>query len=238
MAATNQERLHSIVQAHATSQPFFEEFQHFHLSVKQKLWSVDYFYDQITKLKPEVLYQQQRARGSTLVLDQYTDKEGFGLYANLILDGFLMNTMAALDTLAHEIKVLYKFDPVPRKVYIHTIKGKLEREHPYRALTNYLSSELAKPWFDPFATYRHCTTHESLVGANIRYDETLITGELQQAFITLPDDPRSKPFTYGRNRELKSYCDKVRRSVIKMVRHSYYCIFQDIKAAHNILPIT
>lgn len=229
--------MQSIVQAHAPSQPFLEGFQHFHLSVKQKLWSVDYFHDQIAKLKPEVLYQQQRTQGSTLVLDQYTDKEGFGLYANLILDGFLMNAMAALDTLAHEIKVLYAFHPVPRKVYIHTIKQRLEGQHPYCALTKYLSGELAKPWFDPFATYRHCTTHESLVGSNVRYDETLITGYLQQAIITLPDDPRNRPFTYSRNRELKSYCVKIRRSVTDLVRHSYYCMIEDIKVAHNILPI-
>lgn len=235
--ATNQQRLQSIIQGHALSQPLLEEFQHFHLSVEQKLWSVDYFHDRIAELKPEVAYGQQRTRGSTLVLDQHTDKEGFGLYANLILDGFLMNAMAALDTLAHEIKVLYAFHPVPRNVYIHTIKGNLVREHPSSALTRYLSSELAKPWFGPFATYRHCTTHESLVGSNVHYDETLITGELRQAFITLPDDPRNRPFTFRRNRELKSYCVKIRRTVTDLVRHSYYCIIQDIKVAHNILPI-
>jgi len=163
--------------------------------------------------------------------DPYINKEGFGLYANLIPDGFLMNAMAALDTLAHEIKVLYTFQSVPRSVYIHTIKQRLEEQHPYCNLTKYLSDELAKPWFDPFATYRNCTTHESLVGSNVRYDETLITGDLQQAFITLPDDPRNRPFTYSRNRELKSYCVKIRRSVTDLVRHSYYCIIQDIMVA-------
>jgi len=236
--ATNQQKLQSTVETHAPSQSFLEEFQHFHLSVKQKLWSVDYFYNQIVELKPEVLYQQQETRGSTLVLkDPYINKEGFGLYANAILDGFLMNAMAVLDTLAHEIKILYTFQHVPQKVYIHTIKGKLAREYPSCTLTGYLSSELAKPWFDLFATYRHCTTHESLVGSNVRYDETLITGELQQAFITLPDDPGDRPFTYRRNRELKSYCIKIRGRVTELVRHSYYLIIQDIKVAHNILPI-
>lgn len=229
--------MQSIIRDHAPSQLFLEEFQHFHLSVEQKLWSINYFHDQIAQLKPEVLYQQQPTREGTLVLDQHTDKEGFRLYANLILDGFLMNAMAALDTLAHEIKVLYGFHPVPRKVYILTITEKLAREHPSCTLNRYLSSELAKPWFEPFATYRHCTTHESLVGSNVRYDETLITGELRQAFITLPDDPRNRPFTYIRNRELKSYCIKIRRRVTDLVHHSYSLIIQDIRVAHNILPI-
>jgi len=236
--ATNQQRLQSIVQAHAPSQAFLEEFQHFHLSVKQKLWSVDYFHNQINELEPEVLYQQQRTRGSTLVLKEpYINKEGFGLYANLVLDGFLMNAMAALDTLAHEIRVLYVFQPSPQNVYIRAIKQRLINEHPHCSLTQYLSDELTKPWFDPFANYRHCTTHESLVTSNVSYGETLITGDPQPAFITLADDPRNRPCTYNLKRELKSYCVKNKKSVTDLVRHSYYCIIQDIRAAHNTLQI-
>lgn len=235
--ATNQERLQSIVLRHATGQPFLDEFCHIHLSVRQKLWSVDYFHNQIIELKPEILYEQ-RTKGYTLVLDQYTDKEGFGFYANLLLDGFLMNAMSAFDTLAHEIKVLYRFRRVPPKLYIHTIKDCLVRDHSHCALTMYLSREMVKPWFDTFATYRHCTTHESLVGSNVRFDVSLITGDLQQVYVPLPDDARSKPFTYRHDRELKSFCGKVNKRVITMVRHSYYCIIQDIKAANNVLPIT
>lgn len=235
--ATNQRRLQSIVQTHAQSQPFLEEFQHFHLSVKQKLWSVDYFRDRINELKPEMLYQQQGTEGNILMLGQSLDKERFGLYANLILDGFLMNTMAALDTLAHEIKILYTFNPALRKIYIRIVEQKLKDQHPNQVLTKHLSRELAKPWFKTLAEYRHCTTHESLVGSNVRFDEALITGDIQQAIIPLPDDPRNRPFTYRRNRELKSYCVKTRNSVNDLVRHSYYCIIQDIKAAHNTLPI-
>jgi len=234
---TNQQRLQSIVQAHAPSQPFLEEFQHFHLSVRQKLWSVDNFHRQIHELKPEVLYEQ-RTQGNILVLDQSTDTEGFGFYANLLLDGFLMNAMSALDTLAHEIKVLYRFHRVPRKIYIRTIKGYLIREHLHCALTTYLSTELAKPWFDTFATYRHCTTHESLVGANVRFEASLITGDLQDAYVPLPDDPRRKPFSYRHARELKSYCDRVKNYVTALVRHSCYCIIQDINSAGSGLPIT
>jgi hypothetical protein len=234
--ATNQERLQSVIQTHATSQLFVEEFQHFHLSVKQKLWSADYFQDRIDELEPEVLYRQKGTE-NILIPDQYQGRERFGLYANLILDGFLMNSMAALDTLAHEIKILYAFLRIPRKVYIHIIEQKLRSDHPHKRLTTYLSGELAKTWYNTLSEYRHCTTHESLVGSNVRSDETLITGDIQQAMILLPDDPRNRPFTYTRNRELKSYCAKARKNVANLVRHSYYCIVQDIRAAHNTLPI-
>ena len=235
--ATNQSRLQSIVKTHATNQTFREEFQHFHLSVQQKLWSVDYFRERIKELEPEVLYKPKGSQENILMVDQYQDKEWFGLYANLILDGFLMNTMAALDTLAHEIKLLYTFPPLRPRIYIHTIEQKLTSHHPSKSLTTYLSTELARPWFNTLSEYRHCTTHESLVGSNVRADAALITGHIQQAIITLPDDPRNRPFTYRRNRELKSYCAKTRKGVTDLVRHSYYCILQDIRAAHNNLPI-
>ncbi len=235
--ATNQRRLQSIVQTIVPSQSFREEFQHFHLSVEQKLWSVDYFQERIDELEPEVFYKPKGSQENMLMVDQYQDKERFGFYANLSLDGFLMNTMAALDTLAHEISILYTFPALPPKIYIHTIKQKLTRHHPSKSLTTYLSRELARPWFHTLSEYRHCTTHESLVGSNVRADAALITGHIQQAIIMLPDDPRNRPFTYRRNRELKSYCAKARRSAIDLVRHSYYCIMQDIRVAQNILPI-
>ena len=235
--ATSQSRLQSIIRTPATSQAYREEFQHFHLSVAQKLWSVDYFQEQIDELEPEVLYTPTGSQKNVLMVDQYQDRERFGLYANLILDGFLMNTMAALDTLAHEIKTLYTFPPLRPIIYIHTIKRQLTIHHPSKSLTTYLSTELARPWFNTLSEYRHCTTHESLVGSNVRADAALINGHIQQAVIVLPDDPRSRPFTYKRNRELKSYCAKARRSVTALVRHSYHWIIQDIKAAHNTLPI-
>ena len=237
MPATNQERLLSLVQAHPAGSHLLDEVLHFHMSVKQKLWSIDYFNGQVQDLKPEVLYQA-RTQGNTLVLDRSTDVEGFGLYANLLLDGFLMNTVSALDTFAHEVKALYQFHRPPSKVYIRRIEGCLAREHAGRALTTYLSVELAKRWFDTLTVYRHCTTHESLVGANVRFDASLITGDLQYAYVPLPDDPRHRPFTYKSGRELKSYCSSVRAHVVTLIRHSYYCIIQDIKTTGTTLPIT
>ena len=143
-----------------------------------------------------------------------------------------------LDTWKHEIKALYRFHRLPSNVYIRTINGCLAREHPRRPLTKYISSELAKPWFDTFTRYRHCTTHESLVGANVRFEVSLITGDLQYAYVPLPDDPKRKPFTYRHGRELKSYCNNVDSRVVTLIRHSYYCIIQDIKSTGNTLPIT
>ena len=156
MSATNPERLQSIVLANAAGQPFLQEFQHFHRSVKQKLWSIEYLYNEIVGLKPEIFYDQ-RTQGNTLVQDQSPNRRGFGLYANPLVDGFVMNTTAALDTFAHEVKVLYRFHRVPREVHVHIIENSLVRDHPHSAITTYLSDELAKQWFATFAVYTYCT---------------------------------------------------------------------------------
>lgn len=122
MSATNPERLQSIVLANAAGQPFLQEFQHFHRSVKQKLWSIEYLYNEIVGLKPEIFYDQ-RTQGNTLVQDRSPNRRGFGLHANPLVDGFVMNATSALDTFAHEVKVLYRFHRVPREVHVHIVEN-------------------------------------------------------------------------------------------------------------------
>jgi len=246
MGATNQDRLEFIVKTYAANQQLLGEFFHFHLSVTQKLWSVNRLADTIASLQPPVSWEQVVQDDSSSVrssVEMSTDIKRFGLEANMHLDCFLMNAMAVLDTLAHEIKVLYSFQAIPLKpsskpdrVYIGTVKDELIKYHPSKHLTKYLSTELAKPWFDTFASYRHCTTHESLIGSNIHFDVSAVTGALRQAIVPLPDDPRKRPFDYKRNRELKSYCEKTREGIKKMVNHSYYNIVKDIKLGKCALP--
>ena len=242
MKSANQSRLQSLVEAHASGH-LLSEFLWFHLSVAQKLWSVDYFGDEIAGLQPAVFYEQL-TQANTSRVQQSTDKKSFGLHSNLLLDGFLMNAMAVLDTLAHEIRVLYSFQGVqsktpskPDRVYIGTVKDDLVKYHSGKHLTKYLSSELTKPWFGTFSRYRHCTTHESLIGSNVHLDVSAITGDLRQAVVPLPDDPKKRPFTYKSNRELKSYCEKTRDNIKQMASRSYYLIGKDMRLSKSVLPI-
>jgi hypothetical protein len=148
-----------------------------------------------------------------------------------------MTAMSALDTLAHEIGMLYSFRRTPSRLYISKIKDLLVSEHSHRFLTQYLSNELSKSWYVTFSNYRHCTTHESLIGTNIRIDASLFTEEPPDTYVPLPDDPRIKPFTYRHNRELKSYCSLLNNKTTQLIRHSYHCILQDISSVSGTLPI-
>lgn len=235
MSRTNQDRLQSLVESNSNDQTLLWEFSHFHLSVKQKLWSINYYYDEILKLRPEIHYLP-RTKTTSLIVDQSPNPEWFGLYTNLLLDGFLMTSMSSLDTLAHEIRLLYIFQNVLDRLYI-TYISHLQRDHPNSYITDYLTREINKDWFRKFAKYRHCTTHESLVGASVDIRYGSITGDPQQATVPIPDDPTDRPLTFTENRELKSYCFTVRNHIIEMIRHSYYCIIQDIGQSNNTLPI-
>lgn len=111
------------------------------------------------------------------------------------------------------------------------------RDHPHSAITTYLSNELAKQWFATFAVYTYCTAHERLIGSNVHFYTDLITGDLWQAFVVLPGGPTTKPFNCDYDRELESYCDRVRNHVIRIIGHAYYCIIQNLNALHNTLLI-
>ena len=238
MPASNTQRLRKIVEDIASGQrTLLDEFRYFHHSVEQKLWSVDYFLGQISNLELEHRYEQ-RMKAKQYIFVQVPDWVGFGLRANMLLDGFLMNAMAALDTFAHEVTVLYHFTSIDRDIYIKTVKTFLARDHPNSAIYEHLKYELDKPGYDIFANYRHCTTHESILASDVRQVISLVSPDDQSALLPLPDDPRRRPSTYSRNREMKSYCQSTKDRIARILRCGYKCVIQDIANANNVIPIT
>jgi hypothetical protein len=159
MGMTPKDELESIVRSHAEPE-VFSEFRHFHVSVSQKLWSTEYYCGSIADLKPVPYYGQLRkgsaadTQDDNVVADDRT-QERFALSANMFLDGLLMNAMATLDTLAHEIGVIYALQTGPPgekskrrgDLYISTIGGKLGKCHSASHLAEYLGDELTKEWF-------------------------------------------------------------------------------------------
>jgi hypothetical protein len=77
MSPTNEQRLHSLVQGISTSSRYTDDFSHYHLSVRQKLWSFNYFLQLVTEeLRPEFVREDIEADGG-LVVPYFTDREGF-----------------------------------------------------------------------------------------------------------------------------------------------------------------
>ena len=230
----NQDILRTLVESTLPASPLLDEVRYFHISVKQKVWSLRYLHGQIADLRSYPQYGPQASQSGI----SKDDIQYFGLLANLHFDCFLMNGMASLDTLAHEIALLYKFQKaLPDRVYIRTIKGFLVRDHSPRALTAYLSAELAKDWFVTFSSYRNCTTHESLILDRITYQASATEGDIQEPSVSLPDDPKTRPFKYKKGRELKSYCGATMKSLDNMISASYYHMAKDIRGAKGALPI-
>lgn len=243
MDANAQDRLRALVETHTKDERLLGEFMHFHFSVSQKLYSLEYFAAQVAGLQPIETWERLVSDdGQSVKLS--TDMMTYGFKANMYLDCILMNAMASLDTLAHEINILYGLwdlgstSPRRQDVYIGSVREELARSRSSKKLTAYLLDELQKPWYEVFKGYRTCTTHESLVAPDVEFKTTWYTGQLKQLGVKLPDDPKVRPFTYARNRELKSYCEETVKIIEDVMSQTYVLIAEDIEGGGGSLPIS
>lgn len=217
------------------------EFNLFDASVTQKLWSTDYYLRALLNLDISNFVASSTAStgsgqpmGTSNVLDLFCRE------INRLLDGFFMNALSTLDTLGHQIYLLYTYQTKPQKIYINTARDMLIREHQQSSLGQFLNQQLAMRWFSDFEPFRHCTTHESL----IRFDDVQITYDYVNSRyrlsrqIKLPDDPQVRPFTYSRNRIANQYCRSTFRRLDRLVIHSYECVRRDIRQNGYVVPIS
>lgn len=217
------------------------EFNLYDASVTQKLWSTDYYLRALLNLDIGNLFASSTAStdsgqpmGTSNVLDFFCRE------INRLLDGFFMNTMSTLDSLGHQVYLLYTYQIKPQKIYINTARDMLIREHQQSSLGQFLNQQLAMRWFSDFEPFRHCTTHESLIrfdNVQISYDYVNYRYKLSRQ-IKLPDDPQVRPFTYSRNRIANNYCRSTFRRLDTLVKHSYECVRRDIRQNGNVVPIS
>lgn len=219
------------------------EFNLFDTSVSQKLWSTNhYYYDELVTLDilkyiVAPLSSTQSSSGSQADESPPIDIPGYCRNLNRILDGFFMNCMSVLDTLAHELLILYNLQQRPRDIYIKTIKEILVQEQPNSETGKLLASQLGQLWFGEFEPYRHCTTHECLINYEINVPFDQLTKRYRPPKIKLPDDPKVRPFTYRKNRVANQYCKIILKRVDSLVSKTYESIWKDIRKCHDILPI-
>jgi hypothetical protein len=115
----------------------------------------------------------------------------------------------------------------------------LAREHSTCKLGQFLSGQLGSRWYSEFESFRHCTTHESLIrfeDIGIRYDPITTRYQLSRQ-IKLPDDPQIRPFTYGRNRKAIDCCVGLFSRIKTLTDKTYYNILADIRGNGNIVPV-
>jgi len=222
------------------------KFNLYDASVTQKLWSTNYYLQRLRSLDVNqyLMYPTTTSgttsTGEVFVSDPIFDAPRFYYDLNRLLDGFFMNSMSTLDTLGHQIYTLYKCKSnPPKKIYIRTAMGMLTREHTNCKLGHFLSSQLGSRWFLEFEPFRHCTTHESLIkfaAIGTDYDEITRSYHLLKE-IKLPDDPRSMPFEYNRNRKAIEYCDDLFSNIQSLIDKAYDNILADIRSNSNTIPV-
>ena len=230
------------MEARLKDERLLSDFMRFHYSVAQKLYSLEYFAAEIAALQPVETWERV-VRDDRQSVKLSTDMLTYGFKANMYLDCFLMNAMASLDTLAHEINILYGLQNAGsitsrrQDVYVGWVREELVRSRSSKKLAAYLSGQLDKPWYEVFKNYRHYTTHESLIAPEVNFKATWYTGQIKQVEVKLPDDPRVSPFAYAQNRELKSYCEETAKAIEEVISHAYVLMAEDIKDGGDSLPI-
>lgn len=244
MQETAQQKIRGLFHSVVGNSRIIYDFDLYDSSVNQKLWSTEYYCNQLLSLNI-TLFQvwpsasDTQSYGSTMIQIPMLDISNYCSHLNLYLDGFFMNAMSTLDTLAHELFVIYESQRVPRSIYISSAKDMLLNVHPNSAAGAYLDEQLGKPWFTEFEPFRHCTTHESLIRHNdivYRFDHVGGDYKLSRK-IKLPDNPQVKPFTYNRNRVASEYCRSIFRKIHSLVTNVYKGALGDIRTNGNILPI-
>ena len=245
MPLTSQQTIQELFHNNVIDDGLVYDFDLFNSSVNQKLWSAGYHCRQIQDLdigqfQVSPSSTDTQSYGSTLIIPApMLDVWSYCNHLNLHLDGFFMNAMSTLDTLAHEIFVLYEATQVPPRIYINTTRDMLNNDHPTSLVATLLASELSEPWFYEFEPFRHCTTHESLIrhdDIDYRFDPVTRRHKLSRR-IKLPDNPQVRPFTYNRNRLADKYIASTFKRIDRLVSEIYRNALRDIRAGGNVLPV-
>ena len=245
MAATAKETISQLFNSRVTNAQLVGDFNLCHSSVTQKLWSVDYYNRQISSLDINNfrIFADSNATltaGITQVLRPMDPVMEYLRHLNLFIDGFFMNSMSVLDTLAHELSILYSSPKAKSDIYINTAYVMISTSHSASETKKVLDSQfMSGGWFTEFERYRHCTTHESLIlyeDVQFSVDPLNFTYHLNQP-VKLPDNPQVRPLTYNLNRNVVDYCLSTFQTIDSLISSIYNSVLSDIHAKGDILPI-
>lgn len=244
------QKIHDLFNSRVTDTNLKDEFNLFHRSVAQKLWSTRHYLDELKSLNTDKFNEKylvlplqnttQSTNKPTITQPSFLDIEGYCLDFNRILDGFFMNSMSALDTLAHQISTIYYF-PAEEfdgdRIYISGIRKAFPKYHPNSEVGVLLDSRLKQHWFTEFAPFRHCTTHESLIPYDVSAQYDMISQRWLPPDIKLPENPKVRPPQQIRNREPVAFCQTIFDNIESLLNEIYEAILIDIRNNKDNLPI-
>jgi hypothetical protein len=245
MATQAKQTISELFNSKVTNAQLVNDFNLYHSSVTQKLWSVGYYKREISNLDINDFrtFEYPSATltsGANYMFPPVDPIIEYCRYLNLLIDGFFMNSMSVLDTIAHELFVLYSAQKAPSDKYINTAHVMINQFHSTSQVKKVLDSQLVPGgWFTEFERYRHCTTHESLIvydDIHLSIDKLDYTLRLDQP-IKLPDNPQVRPLTYNLDRNVVDYCLATFQTIESLISSIYSSVLLDIHAKGDVLPI-
>lgn len=224
------------------------DFDIFHFSAQQKLWQSDYYFQRIMDI-----YNSQRFEADYMnvinvpttdyggVTESSTmkyeiDKVKLARYCNLYIDGYFSSVSSIFDSLLHEVNVVFKLVDPEKDIYWHTMLDEFQNACSNSEFYKFLIKRKPKRWWQTLDSFRNALTHESVIATNIDTSTDVLSGTEKLQRIPLPDDPKKRPFTYQKGRELKDFIEKFNEKVLPVLEQCYKKIFRDLKKSGK-LPI-
>lgn len=224
------------------------DFDIFHFSVQQKIWQTDYYYQRIRgiydskKFESEfvnVLPLFESIEGSqtqSTATKREIDKEKLARYCSLYLDGYLSNISSIFDSLAQEVNTIFRLISPEKDIYFSAVLSKLGAKNPKSVFLKFISKERKKRWWSVWKDFRNASVHENILATNIETSTNVASRQEVLTKIPVPDNPKKRPFTYKKNKELKSFVEELNDNVALVLEQSYKRLIKDLSQSGK-LPI-
>jgi hypothetical protein len=158
------------------------------------------------------------------------------IWASAETESVIFMLYSALDSLAQEVNLAYKFGIDVSRVYIHHRKDhgmkpqvdcvRCDLSKQNDGLTKYLNAELSLDWFDLFRKLRNRITHKQLLVSNTNIEVGNPT-----IYIEMPNDPNATRFTIKPKQgiEINAYCVELRKNIADVINQTYDTLIPKIK---------
>lgn len=222
-----------------------EKAQLYHYSTIRKLEAVKFWLQDVENLtKPDLIIRPQStlsvtASGSAEIIPSgYPDPELTLTKISAYIDAFFMSGKSTLDAFAHEVRNLYGFSGHSGDLYFENVLDLLPRYTPNSELSSYLSSTniINLPWYQDLKSYRHASTHESIIGIKPSVEMDFFTGEWKPVILKLPLDPTQIPLQYDGKNFIETG-KLIRDELQSLIINSYDKILGDIQASKTIIAL-
>jgi hypothetical protein len=214
-------------------------FRTYKISVCQKFWSFNTYYNLIYSLNPRSLpvFGGSGITSTGTVSGGINNLEEFNKFMNMYFDGFVINAKSTLDSLAHAASILFPVYNFGEDIYFNEdFKNKIGSKCATTQFYNQIKNIFSQQWFKDLLDFRNVTTHERLVEVKIVAVFTTTSDKVENITILLPDDIRAPKLTWTGKNELYPICDIFKSKIEELLTNTESAMINDLKI-FNKMPI-